>query len=156
MRITQSMVSCWLLLSQFQKPLTPFRFIIRHTIRRLHNFNLFDVMTSLQDVINQRIRWGKREVREADVAAVLSDDEIKSRLGVAHENLAEVYEVYDVNEDGVITVAEFEAVSSILENILKEGGVSNPIVALQDRSARRRRRTIDDDKTNLKDHLTPP
>ncbi|ESP00488.1 hypothetical protein LOTGIDRAFT_157695 [Lottia gigantea] len=65
-------------------------------------------------------RWGKREVRETDLAAVLSDDELKSRLGVADENLTEVYEVYDVNEDGVITVAEFEAVSSILENMQGE------------------------------------
>ncbi|ESP00487.1 hypothetical protein LOTGIDRAFT_157694 [Lottia gigantea] len=72
-----------------------------------------------------RIPWGKRNVRQAEGDAafnaaaedgVLSDDEIKSLLGVAHENLTEVYEVYDVNDNGVITVAEFEAVSSILAN----------------------------------------
>ncbi|ESP00474.1 hypothetical protein LOTGIDRAFT_157681 [Lottia gigantea] len=69
-----------------------------------------------------RIPWGKRDVQQAAAAedGVLSDDELKSILGVADEGLAEVYEVYDVNEDGVITVSEFEAVSSILENMQGE------------------------------------
>ncbi|ESP00485.1 hypothetical protein LOTGIDRAFT_157692 [Lottia gigantea] len=72
-----------------------------------------------------RIPWGKRNVRQAEGDAafsaaaedgVLSDDEKKSLLGVADEDLVEFYELYDVNDNGVITVAEFEAVSSILAN----------------------------------------
>ncbi|ESP00484.1 hypothetical protein LOTGIDRAFT_230732 [Lottia gigantea] len=66
-----------------------------------------------------------RDVREAEGDAafnaaaedgVLSDDEIKSVLGVADKDLAGFKVLYDVNSDGKITVEEYRAVTATLAN----------------------------------------
>ncbi|ESP00477.1 hypothetical protein LOTGIDRAFT_230731 [Lottia gigantea] len=72
-----------------------------------------------------RMPWGKRNVREAEGDAgfkaaaedgVLSNDEIKSVFGVKDEDLADFYDLYDVNGDGKITVEEYQSVTTILAN----------------------------------------
>ncbi|ESP00482.1 hypothetical protein LOTGIDRAFT_157689 [Lottia gigantea] len=75
--------------------------------------------------IQLRMPCGKKDVRQADNDAafkaaaedgVLSDDEIKSVLGVADEDLADFYDLYDVNGDEKITVEEYESVTTVLAN----------------------------------------
>ncbi|ESP00483.1 hypothetical protein LOTGIDRAFT_157690 [Lottia gigantea] len=73
--------------------------------------------------VDVRIRrgwlWGKRDVRNADFDAaynaaaedgVFTDDEIKSVFGV---DVDEFKAAYDVNDDGVVKVLEYELVNKV-------------------------------------------
>ncbi|ESO94399.1 hypothetical protein LOTGIDRAFT_239519 [Lottia gigantea] len=69
-----------------------------------------------------RKRWsGKKDVRDADFDAaynaaakdgVFTDEEIKSVFGVDENGFAEFKENFDVNEDGVVEVEEYETLAS--------------------------------------------